>query len=164
MMEWLSSKMAVALAATLMLSSVTACFLSQKGHSENEELESVARNLAAFVDNALSLPGTVTLTVAYGGDGDLILPSSVGGSAYRVQLRRDSVVVEQGAARAIGHWSGELHFWQWDGKPTDWAKIDQLDGEWQSLALSPGERFHISIEIITVNHADTLLGFAQPAS
>jgi len=161
MIEWLASKMAVALAAILLISSVSAYFVSDREAQRRGELLNVARGLADFIDATFDLDGEVVLLVSYQNGGDLVLPQEVGGAAYTLNLRADSVILQQQGHAEIGHWSGSLHFWRWSGPRLGNATVERLDRDSDSLSLAAGEPFVLSLEKIELDDSEPFFAFAR---
>jgi len=161
MLEWLSSKMAVAVAAMLMLSSVTLYFANQRESVRRTEIENVGRGIADFVDGVLGLSGEVEFVAGCGGEVGLLLPSEIGGSSYSIRLRRDSVIVTQQDRTSVNHWTGDLHLWHAGDTVFDIDEIERLDAEYPSLELSPCQRFEIGLEEIELGGSAQLLAFAN---
>ena len=110
MFDWLWSKMMTAFATIILMSSVSAYFISERDQVVNREQDMVAHSLASFVDSVLDLSGTAKFRIGSDRDDDLTLPQEIGGSLYGIELRRDSVIVNIDGRTAIDHWSGDLHF------------------------------------------------------
>ena len=163
MLEWLSSKMSVVLASMLLLSSMTAYFANQRDYARRQELETVARGLSSFVNAVFGVHGTTEFEVSFAGGGDLVLPSRIGGSPYSVRMRSDSVVIEQYGGSAIGHWSGNLHFWTWDGATLTWESVNASDRNRDSLSLGSGQGFQVSVEEIVLSESRLFFVFARLA-
>jgi len=162
MLEWLSSKVAVAVAAMLLLSSSTAYFANQNDGVRRTEIVNVARGIASFVDAAFGLSGEVEFTASCEGDANLLMPDAISGSPYEIHLRHDAVIAAQEGVTAIAHWTGDLHFWDTGGVAVDSALVRELDADHDSLNLVSCERFNISIEEILVDSSPCLLAFAHP--
>jgi hypothetical protein len=163
MLEWLSSKMAVAVAAMLLLSSATAYFANQRDSVRRIEIENVARGIANFIDAVLDLTGETKFVVACDGDAGLMIPEEVGGSPYEIHLRRDSVIAAQEGRLAVAHWTGDLHFWHAHDAAIDLEEVQGLDAEHPSLDLISCQRFDIAVEEVLIDGSSSLLAFAHPA-
>jgi len=163
MIEWLASKMAVALAAILLISSVSAYFVSDREAQRRGELRNVARGLAEFIDAVLELDGEAAMLVSCQKGADLVLPQEVGGAAYTLDLRADSVILQQQGHTELGHWSGSLHFWRWSGARLSNATVERLDRDSNSLSLAAGEPFVLSLKKIDLDDSEPFFAFAQRA-
>jgi len=161
MLEWLSSKMAVAVAALLLLSSATAYFANQRDSIHGLELENVARGIAGFIDAVLDLPGETEFVAGCDGDVGLLMPKEIGGSPYEINLRRDSVIAVQKGESTVARWTGDLHFWIVFSTVFDSGEIEGLDAEHPSLGLTSCQRFDIAIEEILIDDSPNLLVFAH---
>ena len=164
MLEWLSSKMAVAVAAMLLLSSATAYFANQRDSVQRMEIENVARGIAGFIDAVLDLSGEAEFAAACDGDAGLLMPSEIGGSPYEIHLRRDSVIAAQEGRTAVAHWTGDLHFWHAHDAAVDLEGVQGLDAEHPSLDLVSCQRFEIAVEEVLIDRSTHLLAFARSAN
>jgi hypothetical protein len=164
MLEWLSSKMAVALGAMLLLSSVTAFFACQRESIRRIEIGNVARGIAGFIDAVLDLTGETKFVVACDGDAALIIPKEVGGSPYEIHLRRDSVIIAQEGRTMVAHWTGELHFWQHHDMAIDTEVAQGLDADYLSLDLLSCQRFEIAVDAVLIDGSARLFAFADLAN
>jgi hypothetical protein len=162
MLEWFSSKMAVAVAAMLLLSSVTAYFTIQKDSIRRTEIENVAHGIAEFANAVFDLTGEAEFVVACDGEAGLIVPGEVGGSPYEIHLRRDSVIIVQGSMTAVGHWTGDLHFWRHQELAIMADDVESLDAENPSLDIPSCQRFKIALDDIVIDNSAHLLAFAHP--
>ncbi len=160
MLDWLWSKLTILFATVVLLSSVSAYFISERDQSVHEELRIVGRSLASFIDTVLGLPGTARFTVGSDHDADLALPRDIGGRPFRIELRRDSVILEMNSRTVIDHWSGDLRFWRWDGASLDAAFVRNRDESSPSLTLASGRTFQISLEEVLLGNVTVLMAFA----
>ena len=161
MIDWLWSKSMIAVAVILMLTSVSAYFMSERDRTLREELENTARNLASFIDNVLDVFGVARFEIGSDLDSDLVLPNEIGGRSYLIELRRDSAILTHGSNRAMSHWSGALHFWWWDGHPLDENLISELDDAHQFLIISSGQTIEIMTEPIFIGGSEKSLAFSH---
>jgi len=161
MIEWLASKMAVALAVILLISSVSAYFVSDREAQRRGELRNIAKGVADFIDVVFDLDGEAVMLVSYQKDADLVLPQEVGGASYKLDLRADSVILRQQGHTEIGHWSGSLRFWRWSGARLSNAMVERLDRDSDSLSLAAGEPFVVSLEKIELDDSEPFFAFAR---
>jgi len=160
MLEWLSSKLPVVLASLLMLSSMFAYFAQQYSDTQFYELREVVTNLANFIDEFIDLPWDITFKVSSQQDADFIIPSGIHGRPYHIHLRRDSVIAELDHSTVVGHWSGNLHFWRWNGLSLDLETLTMKDDECSSLSLTSGQSFSLTIVTVKVDYEEVSLAFA----
>ncbi len=164
MLDWFSSKLAVSLAAMLLLSSTAAYFSTDDDRVRDRELATIARGISEFVGEVLKFRGETDLRISCDSESDLTLPKDVRGSPYRVQLRPDSAVASQDDRLRIAHWTGDLHLWWHDSSPIRRETIERLDEEHQSIESDPQRGFSVSIREVDIGGSSMLLFFAYPTS
>jgi type II secretory pathway pseudopilin PulG len=91
MLEWITSKVVVSIAALLVLTSVSGFFLTQReGWKENEVLQ-VSKEISKLVNQVSMINAEATVIVNFGDStSGFNLPSTIDGEAYTVQLDRTS--------------------------------------------------------------------------
>ena len=91
MLEWITSKVVVSIAALLVLTSVSGFFLTQREGWKENEVKQVSKELSKLVNQASMINAETTIIINFGGSSSGInLPSTIDGEAYTVQLDRTS--------------------------------------------------------------------------
>ena len=152
----------MALSAILILSSVSAFFTSEREQTLREELQTVARSLASFIDNVMKLSGVATFDIGPDVGADLLLPGKIGGNHYDFELRQDSAIFSLDGRTAMARWTGSLHFWRWEGIQLDDALVRELDEGSRSLILSSWQSFELVIDVACMAGAEVPIAFAFP--
>lgn len=141
-MEWLSSKVAVAVAVLVITASVLGYFAFQRSDSHEGEVAEAARSMARYVEAFSSLTGEVRSNVTVGGGGNLELPSSINGNSVCVNMTRSYVIVACGGYSASEkHSAASVHLWQPGNGSYNTSSIALLDAEnrWTGEVDGQGE-------------------------
>ncbi len=162
MLEWLSTRLSIVFASILLLSSVTSYFAWERDYATTQKLETITRGLASFIDSSLRINGQAEFIISYKDEGDLVIPTEVGGQSYDLKLMNDAVVLRQEGRTAIGRWSGFLHLWKPEVGSYSSSKIESEDARHSYLDLISGQPFQISLRRIHVDRIEQTHAFAYP--
>lgn len=104
MLEWMTSKIVVSIAALIVLASLSGFFVIQRENLIDEELRGVAKEIAGTINDVNVINSKATLLVRFGGsDKGTRMPSDIDGDPYKVTIYRDMVICSVGdrTARAF---------------------------------------------------------------
>jgi len=92
MLEWITSKVVVSIAALLMLVSVGGFFAVQQDGMKSSELKNASDNLAKAINQMSTMNSESNLVISFANDGKgAHLPSSLNGERYSIELQRDFI-------------------------------------------------------------------------
>lgn len=143
MIDWLTSKVAMTLAALLMLAGVVGFFTAQREHAVQDALEAIARAAAAVIDEVSRSTGDVTTSLSVGPpppeapDG-LALPSMAAGGPYSITLHATHVAVESGDRRAMAGLREPVHLWRPVGGSYTAGAMAAMDSSHPALTIGGG--------------------------
>ena len=145
MLDWLSSKFAMMVAALLILASAFALLGIQRSGYEDAGLKAVADEIADGVNYVSRLNAEARAEMNLGGnDSGGGLPSKINGKAYSVNLSGTGVLVTQETKGALAHFSSRVHAWNPAhvdlGNETAVGKMDDKVG---FVLVDSGARFVI---------------------
>jgi hypothetical protein len=142
LIEWLSSKVAMAVAVLVITGSVLGYFAYQRAASYEYEVADVARAVARYVETFSTLAGETRATVTVGPGGNLALPASINGKPVYVNVTKEIVIVTCGKYTVTAaHTIPYLHFWSTDNRTMKADAISQADFDhrWTGQVASPGK-------------------------
>lgn len=165
MIEWLASKVAMTLAAFVLLASAVGLFGALQEDAARRTLAATADRLGRFLDGVGRTPGILTIRVAFDGTGAFNLPPEVNGAAYTIEFRSTHVVLAQGSRIAFRPVIRPLHLWT----PTQTAytgeEIAALDAAVGPLVVPSGTAFRVTrISLIVDGEAVMRTFVALPPS
>ena len=143
MLDWLSSKVAMTLAALLMLAGVAGFFLAQRDRAVQDTLDTISREAAAFIDGVSRCPCEIATSISLGpppsgaAEG-LELPALAAGQTYSLVLYPSYVVADGGGSRAVAVLRTLVHLWNPDGGPFTLDDVAEQDRRNPSLAFGGG--------------------------
>ena len=73
MIDWISTKVAMTLAALLLLAGLVSFFLVQQNEARHDALQSIADRAAAYIDEVSRSPGEMATSISLGPGGSLEL-------------------------------------------------------------------------------------------
>ncbi len=163
MLDWLASKVAMTLAALLLLAGVTGFFLAQRGMVVQDALQGIADGVASYVDEVSSVAGEMTTSLSVGasaGDKGFALPARAAGNPYVLVLFATHVVADDGVHRAMAGLTEPIHLWKPSAGPYTARDVAAMDAGHPSLAL--GGTITIARRVIEVDGAGGPATFAFP--
>ncbi len=143
MLDWLSSKVAMTLAALLMLAGAVGFFLAAQERAVQDGLDSIAARVARYIDEVSRSPGELTTSLSIGPSPATVpegleLPSMAAGGPYSLVLHVSYVVVDAGGRRAVAGLHGPVHLWRPDDGRYTVAEVAAMDSSHPSLTIGGG--------------------------
>jgi hypothetical protein len=164
LIDWLSSKVAMAMAVLVITGSVLGYFAYQRSASYEHEVEEVARSTARYAEAFSTLSGEVRVTITLGPGGNLELPASINGKPVTVNITNSMVIVTCGKyAVSETHTVTYLHFWATGNRSmntTAMAQLD-LDNRWTGELASP-KKIVLERRAIYASGTEQLFTFCYP--
>jgi hypothetical protein len=142
-LDWLASKVAMTLAALLMLAGVAGFFLAQRDRAVQDALDTISKEAAAFIDGVSRSAGEMATSISVGpppsgaAEG-LELPALAAGQRYSLVLYPSYVVADGGGPRAAAVLRTPVHLWDPDGGPLTLDDVAEKDRRNPSLAIGGG--------------------------
>jgi hypothetical protein len=138
MLEWITSKVVVSIAALLMLVSVGGFFTIQQDGMKGSELKNVSDNLAKAINQVSTLNSEATLVISFDNEGKgAHLPSSINGERYSVEMQRDLILCKMGGKEAATELLTNVHLFDPTGIDlTNKTMLRQKDILHQSIKIS----------------------------
>lgn len=146
MLDWLTSKVALIIAAVVILAVLIGFFAYHQTTLEQESLSDLSQDLAHFINDVTSRNSEIRMRVTFSSDVDSYeLPPTVNGKAYTIQISSTQVILrQQGADVAMQDLLDPVHIFP----PLNSADLDQqvlttADLLVESLIISSGMDFYI---------------------
>src|SRR3989442_10092582 len=111
MIDWISAKVAMSLAALILLAGVVSFFLAQQSQAQRDALQAIADQAAAYVEEVSGSPGEFAASISLGAGGSLELPGLAAGEAYSLTLYRAYVVAGVDGGRAFALFATPVPPW-----------------------------------------------------
>jgi len=166
-LDWLSSKVAMTLAALFLLAGVAGFFVAQRDRAVQDGLQTIADEAAAYVDEVTRSAGALCTSISIGSPVDppsnpvgLELPALAAGRGYLLVLHGSFIVADDGGRRAESGLRVPVHLWEPGGRPYSVDEIAILDATSTSLSMGPGGSMAISRQAIEVDGMTALETFA----
>lgn len=124
MLDWLTSKLAMMIAALLLLASVLGFFAAQLDGIDAIKLQDVSKSIADSIDSVSSSSGSIVINVNYNTTGaGLHLPPTIRGEPYDIEITQDLVMVSLGGTNRVNEFFNSVHIWN----PLDYTQLNQTE-------------------------------------
>jgi hypothetical protein len=162
MLDLLMSKATMLIAASLILVSMLGFFQIQKGMMFEDEVQSLADQLAAWVNDLSTQFVEMQLKITFHGkEGCYNLPSTLSNrDSYTIQFLQHRVVVESDKHSKSAPVFRELHLWEAENASYTIAEIEALDATHASLVVESGETIELVRKCLVVGYEDIWMCFA----
>ncbi len=165
MLDWLASKVAMSLAALLLLAGVVGFFLAQRDRAVHDALQDIADRAAAYVDALSESAGELATSISVGSPmgpdavAGMELPDLAAGEPYLLTLYHAYVVAGTDGDRAFTVLHTPVHFFEPEARPFTSEEITGLDAVHPSATLGHGGLAVLSRRYVTVDGAARLETF-----
>ena len=156
MIDWLSSKFALLVAALLILASAFAIIGIQRRGIEDLELERIAEDIASVVNSAALVNAQSCIVVEFGnGRQGNSFPSQVGGVPYTINLTRTAVLVVQNGKGFMAVFIESVHLWEPGPNAIEGGReIEEMDESHRNLQLESGTDFVVERKKVETKEGD----------
>ncbi len=165
MLDWLSSKVAMSLAALLLLAGVVGFFLAQRDRAVHDALQDIADRAAAYIETLSESAGELATSISVGSpmDPDAVagmeLPDLAAGEPYLLTLYHAYVVTGTDGDRAFAVLHIPVHFFEPEARSFTSEEIEGLDVALPSATLGHGGLAVLSRRYLTVDGSARLETF-----
>lgn len=160
MLELVTSKIAMMIAAMIILTSFLAIYALQRDSGQDLRLQNIADKIAGAIDDLNTLSGEtiVNLTFERGKEGIYVKPT-VEGKSYEIMISRYRVFITQESHRGISNLVGPIHLWEPLMNSFNHTNIENIDRENKTLELTSGEDFKIERKSVEISGENQYLTF-----
>ena len=151
MIELLTSKIAMMIAAVIILTSVLGIFSMQREDAKELELRNVADEILGVINNMNTITGETkeTITFKEGEDGIFVKPN-VDGKTYEITITRFEVIIRQDGKTFLRNFVEDIHVWFPEKIAYTSTELQDLDKEHWILKLASGEDFVILRKMVEI--------------
>ncbi|UCG68133.1 MAG: hypothetical protein JSV09_09920 [Thermoplasmata archaeon] len=160
MLEIVTSKIAMMIAAMVILTSILAIYALQRDSGQDLEIQNIADKIAGTIDDLNTLSGEtiVNLTFKREKEGIYVRPT-LEGKSYEIMISRYRVLITQGNRRGISNLIGPVHLWRPLKNSYNQTNFENIDNENKTLELTSGEDFKIQRKLVEVSGENQYLTF-----
>jgi hypothetical protein len=166
LIEWLSSKVAMAVAVLVVTGSVLGYSAYQRSTSYEGEVVDVARSVARWLETFSTSNGEMHSNITFDRWGNLRLPPSIDGNPVSVNLSRNSVIVTCGRyVVSEPHTAPMVLIWKPQNRSMNVSQIALMDvtTAWTGEVSSPG-KFVLERHALFVSGSEQLFTFCYRSS
>ena len=165
MLDWVMSKIAMSVAAVILILLGVGYIESQRESLERVELQNTARGLADLVNELAGTNSNITIIVSPGGDQSSgHLPATIAGEAYAITIMPQLVAIGKDGVRRTAEFSEIVHPWHPSATVFTDEALDQQDTAATPLELKSGTKIYIKRQMITVDGEHQWHTFIYPES
>lgn len=151
LLDFITSKIAMMIAAIIILTSVLGIFSMQREDANELELRNIADKISSSVNNINTVLGETKETVTFvKGEDGIFLDPKVEGKTYEIILTQNEVIVKQEGKNFLRDFIVNIHLWEPENIVYNLTHLQNRDDENKELDFTSGEDFEIqrkSIEI-----------------
>ena len=147
MLDFMMSKLAMLVAAVIILLAGIGLYEIQKNAIEDEELQNIGDKIAKTVNelNALNADTKVNLTFNRYKEGIYIKPT-VGGEVYTIRITQNLLFLTQKGRSIASNFLSAVHVWKPDKCDYNMTELADLDAENRDMEINSGEDIEIDLE------------------
>lgn len=152
MLEFLTTKIAMMVAAAIILISVFGIFSMQREDAKELDLKNISHEISGAINNVNTIIGETRETVTFEeGEEGIYLKPRIEGKAYEIILTRYEVVIRQDDKTFLINLIEDIHLWFPERGIYTSSEIMDLDKEYWKLAFISGENFIIQRKLIEID-------------
>jgi hypothetical protein len=151
MMDLITSKLAMMIAAVIILSTVLGVYAIQREQGRDLELMNIAGTICRAVDEMNTIQGDTIFNMTFdrGAQGRFIEPL-VNGKNYNILITRYEVVISQDNKRCQEDFMAPVHLWKPDLNSFTISEIEDSHGEFNELIFTSGTDFTLERKSVLV--------------
>ena len=152
MLDFVTSKIAMMIAAIVILTSVIGIYALQREQTKDLELWNIADKIAGAIDNINNLQGETKVNVTFdiGKEGIYIEPT-VNGKNYEILISQYKVIITQEKRRSISNLVISMHLWAPLSNAYNLTQIEDIDEVNRTLEFVSGEDFKIERKLVEIS-------------
>ncbi len=152
MLDFITSKMAMMIAAIIILTSALGIYALQREQTKDLELNNIADKIAGAIENINTLQGETKVNVTFdiGKEGIYIDPM-VNGKDYEILISQYKIMITQEERRAISNFVIQIHLWPPLSNAYNLTEIEYIDESNRTLEFLSGEDFKIQRKLLEIN-------------
>lgn len=152
MLDFVTSKIAMMIAAIIILTSVIGLYTLQREQAKDIELQNIADKIAEAIHNVNTIQGETKVNVTFNrGDDGVYVNPAVNGKSYEILITSNKVIITQNDRRSISNFVVSVHLWVPIFSAYNQTQIEEIDEANTTLELQAGEDFIIERKSIEVS-------------
>lgn len=152
MLEFVTSKIAMMIAAIIILTSVIGVYALQREQAKDLELQNIADKITGAIDNVNTIQGETKIKVTFdrGKEGVYVKPL-VNGKNYEIMITKFKVIITQSSRRATSNFLDSIHLWTPLSNSYNLTQIKDNDKANRTLEFVSGDDFKIERKFMQIN-------------
>lgn len=165
MIDWLSSKFAMAVAVIVLTASTVGFFAYQRSQQFERDVEGCAGSMARYIESFASLTGETRAVLTFGQGVGMDIPPAIQGKAVSVNVSNSLVIVACGNSKAAEGFAAKIHIWRPPDGELNKTAVEKLDTDnpWTGEIKSPGG-LTLEKKIVELNGRQELLTFCYASA
>lgn len=160
MLDFVTSKIAMMIAAIIILTSVIGLYALQREQAKDMELQNVADKIAEAIHNVNTIQGETKINVTYNRESDgVYVNPKVNGKDYEIMITPNKVIITQNGRRSISNFVVSVHLWVPIFNVYNQTQIEEIDEAYKTLELQAGDDFNIERKSIEVSGENEYMTF-----
>lgn len=152
MFDLLTSKLAMMIAAIVILTSVLGIYAYQREQAKDLELRNIADRISGAIDEYNTLLGESKVNVTFEREEDgIYVQPKVNGENYDILITKYKVIISQEARRFYSNFAGSIHLWIPQSDSYNQTEIEDCDSEFKMLELVSGDTFKIERKLLEID-------------
>lgn len=152
MLDFVTSKIAMMIAAIVILTSVIGIYALQRGQTKDLELRNISDKIAEAIGNINNLQGETKINVTFDrGEEGICIEPTVNGKNYEILISQYKVMITQEKRRAISNFVVSIHLWVPLSNAYNTTQIEDNDETNKTLGLVSGEDFKIERKLVEIS-------------
>lgn len=152
MFDLLTSKLAMMIAAIVVLTSVLGIYAYQREQAKDLELRNIADKISGAIDEYNTLSGESIVTVIFDREEEgIYIQPKADGKKYDIVITKYKVIVSQETRRFYSNFVGSIHLWIPQSNSYNQTEITECDSEFKTLQLVSGDNFIIERKLLEIS-------------
>ncbi len=160
MLDFVTSKIAMMIAAIIILTTVIGLYALQREQAKDMELQNVADKIAEAIHNVNTIQGETKVNVTFDrGDDGIYVKPLMNGKGYEILITQNKVIITQNGRRSISNFVVSVHLWVPLFNAYNQTQIEEIDEANKTLELQAGEDFVIERKSIELSGENEYMTF-----
>lgn len=152
MLDVITSKIAMMIAAIIILVTVIGIYQLQNEHGRELELRNIARQISDRIDYFNGLQGDMKTNITFDKNKEgIYIKPTVKGEDYKITVAQNIVILEQEGLRVSKGFIQHVHHWKPEEETYNHSEIEENDSESSSINLVSGEDFIIERKLLLID-------------
>jgi hypothetical protein len=152
MLDVITSKIAMMIAAMIILATVIGIYQLQNEQGRELELRNIARQISDRIDYFNGLQGNMKTNITFDKNEEgIYIKPTVKGEDYDIMIAQNIVIIEQEGFRVSHGFIQHVHHWKPEGETYNRSEIEEKDTESSSINLVSGEDFVIERKLAIID-------------